>query len=825
MFAIGGAFAAAMDQKDDRMTHAAANTASGVGASLLRKEDARHLRGRGQFVSDVQLPRMRDVAFVRSPHAHARIKGIAVAPNAGGRIFTARDLPRLGEMRAVPQVSGFKVSGYPPLATQKVRYVGEAIAACIAPTRAEAEDLAKTVSVDFEVLPAVIDAAAALTDARSLIHENWSNNLFIERVFQDGDIDAVARTADVVVRRNYRMHRHVAVPLEGRAVLAYRDHRLDELVVYTSTQVPHIIRLGLSEVLGLDERRIRVIAPDVGGGFGSKARLSPEEAAIAALALEVDHPVRWVEDRGEHFLASTHTRDHQYRVAAYADKRGRLLGIDVELIVDGGAYAMWPNGPFLETGMAARNLPGPYDIRHYRVKTYTVATNKSPIGPYRGVGRPGACFAIERTIDEVARAVGRDAAELRMENMVTSAQMPYTTIANLKFDNGDYPAAVKLCADAIDLPAVRARQRQGEPDGRLIGVGFACYSEQTGHGCGEWVSRGSPFIPGYESCTAQLMPDGTLVLSVGIQSHGQGLETTLAQIAHEELGIDPANISVRHGDTALSPFGMGTMASRSIVMAGGAVAHTTRLLREKIVKIGAHLLQCDPADARCVGGKVVAGSGAVGIEEVARVAHLRMEALPRGVEPLLSVTSTYQPGIDTGVYSYATHGAVVAVDPATGMIELIDFAVAEDCGTMINPMIVEGQVRGGVVQGIGTALYEEIPYDEQGQPLAATLADYLVPCAAELPAIKIVHMHTPTPHTEYGVKGMGEGGAIAPPAAIANAVRDALAPLGAEVNETPLTPRRVLAAIRQAQASSQAPQATLDGGGDISPSSPSHGLP
>jgi carbon-monoxide dehydrogenase large subunit len=540
MFAIGPAFAAAMDQKDDRMTHTAANTASGVGASLLRKEDARHLRGRGQFVSDVQLPRMQDVAFVRSPHAHARIKGIAVAPNASGRIFTARDLPRLGEMRAVPQVPGFKVSGYPPLATQKVRYVGEAIAACIAPTRAEAEDLAKTVSVDFEVLPAVIDAAAALTDAPSLVHENWSNNLFIERVFQDGDIDAMARTAEVVVRRDYRMHRHVAVPLEGRAVLAYRDHRLDELVVYTSTQVPHIIRLGLSEVLGLDERRIRVIAPDVGGGFGSKARLSPEEAAIAALALEVDHPVRWVEDRGEHFLASTHTRDHHYRVAAYADKRGRLLGIDVELIVDGGAYAMWPNGPFLETGMAARNLPGPYDIRHYRVKTYTVATNKSPIGPYRGVGRPGACFAIERTIDEVARAVGRDAAELRMENMVTSAQMPYTTIANLKFDNGDYPAAVRLCADAIDLPAVRARQKQGEPDGRLIGVGFACYSEQTGHGCGEWVSRGSPFIPGYESCTAQLLPDGTLVLSVGIQSHGQGLETTLAQIAHEELGIDPA---------------------------------------------------------------------------------------------------------------------------------------------------------------------------------------------------------------------------------------------------------------------------------------------
>ncbi len=555
------------------------------------------------------------------------------------------------------------------------------------------------------------------------------------------------------------MNRHVAVPLEGRAVLAYRDHRLDELVVYTSTQVPHIIRLGLAEVLGLEERCIRVIAPDVGGGFGSKARLSPEEAAIAALAREVDHPVRWVEDRSEHFLASTHTRDHEYRVAAYADKHGRILGIDVELIVDGGAYAMWPNGPFLETGMAARNLPGPYDIRNYRVKTYTVATNKSPIGPYRGVGRPGACFAIERTMDEVARAVGRDPVEVRMENMVTSAQMPYTTIANLKFDNGDYPAAVRAVrrCDRSCRSACAPAERRARRPARSVS-GFACYSEQTGHGCGEWVSRGSPFIPGYESCTAQLMPDGTLVLLVGIQSHGQGLETTLSQIAHEELGIDPARISVRHGDTGASSIRHGhhrLAQHRHGRRRGGA--HASRLLREKILRIGAHLLQCDPADVRCAGGKVVGKSGAVGIDEVARVAHLRMEALPQGVEPLLSVTATYQPGIDTGVYSYATHAAVVAVDPATGMIELLDFAVAEDCGTMINPMIVEGQVRGGVVQGIGTALYEEIPYDEQGQPLVGTLADYLVPGAAELPAIKIVHLHTPTPLHRIRRQGDGRG--------------------------------------------------------------------
>ena len=444
-------------------------------------------------------------------------------------------------------------------------------------------------------------------------------------------------------------------------------------------------------------------------------------------------------------------------------RAARMLGIDAELIVDGGAYAMWPNGPFLETGMAARNLPGPYTIRNYRVKTYTVATNKSPIGPYRGVGRPGACFAIERTIDEVARAVGRDPLEVRMENMVTSAQMPYTTIANLKFDNGDYPAAVRLCAEAIDLPAIRARQQQGEPDGRLIGVGFACFSEQTGHGCGEWVSRGSPFIPGYESCTAQLMPDGTLVLMVGIQSHGQGLETTLAQIAHagtrhrsrQDLGAPRRHraLAIRLRHLRLAQHGHVRRRGRARQpdaarqdpedrRASAAMRSRRRALRRRQdrrpQRLGRH--RRDRPRRASAHGRAAAGGRAAA------------RPSPRPISP----------AIDTGVYSYATHAAVVAVDPETGLIELLDFAVAEDCGTMVNPMIVEGQMRGGVVQGIGTALYEEIPYDEQGQPLAGTLADYLVPGAAEMPAIKIVHLHTPTPYTEYGIKGMGEGGAIAP---------------------------------------------------------------
>src|SRR5437660_3070939 len=542
------------------------------------------------------------------------------------------------------------------------------------------------------------------------------------------------------------MNRQSGSPMEGRAVLACRDHRLDEVVIYASTQTPHTLRVALGEILGIDQRRSRVVAPDVGGGCGPKARLYPEEIILAALALELDHPVRWIEDRNEHLLTAAHTRDHHYRLTAYADRRGRILGIDTDIIVDAGAYGMWPQGPYQEANMAARCLPGPYTIANYRARTYTVATNKTPFGPYRGVGRTGACFAIERTIDEVARAVGRDPVEVRTENMVRPEQMPYASIAEMHYDAGDYAASVRLCAELLDLPAVRARQRQGEPDGRLIGVGFASFTEQTAHGAAEYAARDAAIIPGFESCTARILTDGSAVLMVGIQSHGQGLETALSQIAAQELGIDPARIAVRHGDTESTAFGFGTFASRSMVMSGAAVARASRRLRDKLCRIGAHLLQCDVGEVRCEGGVVQGPQGSVSIAEIAKVAHLRMDGLPPGVDPLLDATATYEPQISTGVFSYATHGAVVAVDPETGFIELLDFAVAEDCGTMINPMIVQGQIRGGVVQGIGTALYEEIPYDDTGQPLAGTLADYLLPGAAELPAIKIGHLHTPTPH-------------------------------------------------------------------------------
>jgi len=439
------------------------NDAWGIGASLLRREDERHLYGRGEFVPDIKLPATMDVAFVRSPHAHARLRGVTVPPEAKGRVFTATDLPRIKPIRVETQASGAKAPPWPPLATDKVRYVGEAIAACIAPTRAEAEDLAASVNVDYEVLDAVVIAPRDMRGSRHPVHDGWGDNLFSERVFAGGDIEAAARDAAITIRREYRMNRQSGAPLEGRAVLAYRDWRLDEIVIYASTQTPHTVRVALGEILDLDLRRLRVVAPDVGGGFGPKARLYPEEIILAALALERDHPVRWVEDRTEHLLTSAHTRDHHYKLSAYADRDGRILGVDAEIVVDAGAYGLWPQGPYQEAAMAARNLPGPYAIANYRCRASTVATNKAPMGPYRGVGRPGACFAIERTIDEVACAVGRDPVEVRALNMVQPEQMPFTTVGGMRFDGGNYPQSVRLCADLLDLPALRTRQQQSEP--------------------------------------------------------------------------------------------------------------------------------------------------------------------------------------------------------------------------------------------------------------------------------------------------------------------------------------------------------------------------
>ena len=620
----------------------------------------------------------------------------------------------------------------------------------------------------------------------------------------DSGFVAESKDAPVVVSHEISLARQAMVPLEGKAVLACWDARSDQLVVYTSTQVPHIIRAGIAQFLGMSQGQVRVVSPDVGGGFGYKCVLQPEELCVAWLARKCRAPFRYIEDRREHLVAGANSRQHHYRLTAYADQRGRLKALDAEITIDGGAYSNWPFTVALEPGQAIGNLPGPYDFRGYRCRTHCVATNKPGFLPYRGVARTGVCFAIELLMDAIARAVGRDPWEVRHENLVPASAMPYDNVARKHYDSGDYQESLRLAREKIDLCAWRARQAHGEPDGRRIGIGFATYCEQSAHGTSVFSAWGLPIIPGYDQATVRVTPDGGLEVRVGVHSHGQGMETTLAQVAHEVTGIDVANIRVVHGDTGLTPYSTGTYASRSMVMAGGAVANACKALLPRITAIGAHLMQSTIGATRYENAEVVGPLRSVALQEIAEAWYMRPERLPPDVDVAgLEATVGFRPKVDTGAFSYASHAAAVAVDTELGDVEILDYVIVEDCGTVVNPMVVEGQARGGVAQGIGTAMYEESPYDANGQPLAASFADYLLPAATEIPAMRIFHMHTPSPYTAFGIKGMGEGGAIAPPAVIFNAVNDALAPLGVEVAETPLTPGRLRAALGRAKTASQ----------------------
>jgi aerobic carbon-monoxide dehydrogenase large subunit len=774
-------------------------TRQGVGARVRRKEDARHLHGRGSFVSDMLLPGQNEVAFLRSPIAHGRIRRIVKSPGTEAQVFIRADLDGVAAIVAPTTLPDYKLSEWHPLAHDKVRYVGEAVAMCVAPTRAEAEDLTEGIEVEFDELPVLLDAHAARAEPSVRIHEAWSDNSFLTLNYESG-FEAKAKAAPVMIRREVALARQAMVPMEGKAVLAHWDDRSDQLVVYASTQVPHIIRVGLAQFLGIDQGCVRVISPDVGGGFGYKCILQPEELCVAWLALKFRRPFRYVEDRREHLVVGANSRQHHYRLTAHADERGRLMALDAEVTIDGGAYSAWPFTVALEPGQATGNLPGPYDFRGYRCRTHCVATNKPGFLPYRGVARTGVCFAMELMIDAIARAVGREPWEVRHDNLVPAAAMPYDNVARKHYDSGDYRKALILARDKIGFEAWRERQRRGEPDGRLIGIGFASYCEQTAHGTSVFSGWGLPIIPGYDQATVRVTADGGLEVRAGVHSHGQGMETTLAQIAHEVTGIDLANIRVVLGDTGTTPYSTGTYASRSIVMAGGAVANACKALIPRFVAIGAHLMQAAVGTVTYENGEVRGPQKSVALREVAEAWYLRPQQLPPDVDlGGLETTVGFRPKRDTGAFSYASHAAVVAVDTAIGGVEILDYVIVEDCGTLVNPMVVEGQTLGGAAQGIGTALYEESPFDANGQPLASTFADYLLPGATEIPAIRIYHLETPSPYTEFGIKGMGEGGAIAPPAVIFNAVNDALRGLGVELTETPLTPRRMLEAIERAK--------------------------
>ncbi|HEX4928882.1 MAG TPA: xanthine dehydrogenase family protein molybdopterin-binding subunit [Burkholderiales bacterium] len=772
----------------------------GVGARLPRKEDSRHLHGRGTFVPDMILPGQREVAFLRSPLAHARIRAVRKPAGSEGRVTVREDMREVLPIVAPSTLPTFKLSEQHPLAYGKVRFVGEPIACCVGRTRAEAEDLAEQVEVDFEELPVLVDALAARREKEVRIHEAWDDNLYLTLSLDNG-FDEQSKKADVVVKREIALSRQSMNPMEGKGTLAVWDDRAGQLVLYSSSQTPHLLRVGVARFLGLPEEKVRVIAPDVGGGFGYKCIVFPEDLCVAWLALKHRKPFRYIEDRREHLVAGANSRQHHYNLTAYASKEGRLLALDAEVTIDGGAYSNWPFTIGLEPGQATGNLPGPYDFRGYRVKTYCVATNKPGFLPYRGVARTGVCFAMELMIDAIARAVDRDPYEVRLMNLVRPEQMPYDNVAKKHYDSGDYPRALKMAREKLDVEKWRERQKRGEPDGRIVGIGFASYCEQSAHGTSVFAAWGLPMTPGYDQAAVRLTAGGGLEVRIGVQSHGQGMETTMAQLAHQILGIDVSRVQVVHGDTGTTPFSTGTYASRSIVMSGGAVVNACKELIPRFVRIGAHLLKATQDECRFENASVISASGAsVSLRDIAEAWYMRPERLPEDIDRHgLEASVAFKPKKDTGAFSYASHAVAVAVDPETGQVEILDYVVVEDCGTLVNPAVVEGQAIGGIAQGIGTAMYEEQQYDANGQPNASTLADYLIPGPTEIPNIRIFHLESPSPYTEFGIKGMGEGGAIAPPAVIFNAVNNALDPLGVEVRETPLTPEKLLEALERAK--------------------------
>jgi carbon-monoxide dehydrogenase large subunit len=764
---------------------------SGIGARAKRKEDQRFLYGRGQFIGDLRFPRMRDVAFVRSPVAHARLKAVLIPDHLRSSVFIARDLAGVLPLKAVSPLPGFQVSEQPPLVTDKIRQVGELIAMCVADTRAEAEDIAAQVSLEYDELPAVVDMLEARQPGCILVHDTVKGNVYVNVAYA-GDIESVAKTAPVKVTRELRTARQVMSPIECRGFIAQWDSRLSQLILHGATQFPHVVRTGLSQVLQLPEIQIRVVSPDVGGGFGYKAILAGEEICLCWLAMRVDYPVRWLEDRREMLIANANCREHYYNITAYADRTGKILALDAKAAVDTGAYSAYPFTAAIEASQVSAILPGPYDIPVYRCNTAAVATNKAPQLPYRGVARPGVCYAMELVIDTIARNIGKEPHEVRAVNLVRPEQMPYDNVTDKHFDSGDYPQLLRMAVDAIDVNAVRVRQRRSEPDGRLIGLGMSVFSEQTGHGA---TADGKRRVL-YEQTFARLTPDGRLDIRAGIQSIGQGLETTLAQIGSECLGIDIDDVHVKLGDTEISPYSSGAWGSRGMIWAGGATARACKELADRVARIGAAMLQTEVKSVTVRDNGVYGPNGNVSLRDIARAYYLAPSELPGDTDSHgLEVTAGFSPAVITGVHTGAAHAAVVAVDPETGGVEILDYVVVEDAGTVVNPRIVDGQIHGGTAQGIGSALFEEMPFDKQGQPLASTLADYLLPGCPDVPNIRVFHMETPSPYTEFGIKGVGEGGAIGPGAAIANAINDALKSRGVEICEIPITPRRILHAL------------------------------
>ena len=769
-----------------------------IGASVQRLEDPRLLTGHGSFVDDKREPGLLQVAIARSPHAHARIMGIDVAEAAKlpgvVAVVTAADLTDVNPARATSRMKDYHATTLLPLARDVVRYVGEPVVAVVAESRYVAEDALERLDIAYAPLPDVTDPEAAAEPGGPLLHPEAGTNVLLTRTFSRGDAAAAVAAAPVRVAARFRFRRKTPVAMENRTYLAAYDQGRRALTLYSTTQVPGIIRDALVDILDMPGTRIRVVAPDVGGGFGGKASLYPEEILVCALARRLGRPVKWTSDRLEDLSTTSQAFDEIVDAELALAEDGTFLALRADAIGDIGAYSIYPWTAVLEPVQVVSFLPGPYRIEHYTGRTRGVATSKAPMGPYRGVGRPISTFVTERLVDLAAHKLGIDPIALRLKNLVT--EFPYRAGSGLQWDQSSFVECLERAGDALDYAGWRAKQAEARAAGRWLGIGVASYAELTGIGSRISAAPGMPINTGTETATVRIDMTGAITAHFGVASHGQGLETTLAQVVADELGARVEDVDVVHGDTAVSPRGTGTYASRSAVLAGGAGLRAAQAVREKIVRVAAHLFEAAPEDVETGNGQVfIRGTDrSMSFRQLARAVYAEIGRLPKELSDDLEATKLYDPYF--GTTSSAAHVCVVEVDPETFKVSVLRYLVVEDCGRVINPLIVDGQVHGGVAQGIGAALYEEVIYDDSGQILTASLVDYLVPAAGEIPPIEVLHMETVSPSTLGGFRGMGEGGTIGAPAAIANAVSDALAPLGIEIDELPITPERLFRLIK-----------------------------
>ena len=774
-------------------------------SGIRRREDPRLITGRAAYTDDITLPGMLHAAILRSPYAHANISSIdtsaAAAMPGVAAVFTGADTE--GALAGLPCAwlipgSDLKTPAHPAVAKDKVRYVGDAVAVVVAESRYQAEDALEAISVAYEPLGVVLNPKEAAQDGAPQLHDDVPNNIAFTWAVAGGDADAAFAEADVVVRDTINLQRLIAHPMEPRAAVAQWSGAMGELTLWSTSQNPHIARFLSSVVTGVPEQKIRVVAPEVGGGFGSKIPYYADEAITAFCAMRLGVPVKWTETRSENYLVTTQGRDHVEEVEMAATSDGKITGLRATVYAGLGAYLSTAS-PGVPTILHGLMYSGPYEIPNVAGTVYGVFNNGTPVDAYRGAGRPEATTLIERLVDLVAAEIGADPADVRRKNLIPRFEDGHDVVTGLTYDSGDYPAALDAALAASNYSELRAEQARARDDGKRIGIGVCTYVEICGLGPSQ-VAGAVGFQGGlWESAIVRFHPTGKASVMIGSSPHGQGEETTFAQVIAHELGVDVDDVDVVHGDTANTPMGWGTYGSRTTAVSGAAVTVAARKVKEKSKALAAHLLEAAVEDIEYEDGRFfVKGSPDQHktIQDIALMANVAWN-MPAGMEPGLEASAFYDPPNFT--FPFGAHVAVVELDEATGRIDLRQYYAVDDCGPQINPMIVEGQVHGGIAQGVGPALWEGVVYDAEGQPLTGTMLDYALPRADVLPEFNVSSNETPSPHHPLGVKGIGEAGTIASTPAVYNAAMDALRPLGVTRVDMPLTPEKVWRAINDAR--------------------------